>query len=124
MKEKPIKPYQETFLKLICTEMTYKEIGSKIGVSDQTCRDYTKTLCIKYRVKGRFGLMLYAIKTKIVKINEIKFQMEGRPPLYERFPVAFGGTLLLEKQSPILREEQKRLGKSFEENVQEGLGQN
>lgn len=119
-----MKQNHETFLKLICTEMTYKEIAQKMGIKEQTCADYVKLLSVKYRVKGRFGLMLYAIKTKLVKPNEIKFEMEGRPPLYERFPMAFGRTLLLEKQSPILREEQKRLGKSFEENVQEGLGQN
>lgn len=112
------------FLKLLCTEMTYKEIGVKMDLSDEQCRQWAKTLCSKLRVKGRFGLMLYAIKTKLVKPNEIKFEMEGRPPLYERFPVAFGRTLLLEKQSPVLGEEQERTREAFDKNVQEGIGQN
>ena len=119
-----MKPQHERFLKLICSEMTYKEIAQKMGISEEDCRNMAKNLSVKFRVKGRFGLMLYSIKTKLVKPNEIKFQMEGRPPLYERFPLVIGGVVLLEKQSPILREEQKVSGKSFEENVQNGLGQN
>jgi DNA-binding CsgD family transcriptional regulator len=119
-----MKPHHERFLKLICSEMTYKEIANEMGISEEDCRNMAKNLSVKFRVKGRFGLMLYSIKTKLVKPNEIKFQMEGRPPLYERFPLVIGGVMLLEKQPPILREEQERTREAFDKNVQEGLGQN
>lgn len=54
------------FLKLACTEMTYKEIAEKMYLSARTIDGYRDTLFEKLNVKSRVGLVLYAIKNSIV----------------------------------------------------------
>lgn len=56
------------FLKLCCTEMTYKEIADKMCVSPRTVDGYRDDLFEKLNVKSRVGLVLYAIKNGIVKM--------------------------------------------------------
>lgn len=56
------------FLKLCCTEMTYKEIADKMCVSPRTVDGYRDDLFEKLGVKSRVGLVLYAIKKGIVKM--------------------------------------------------------
>ena len=53
------------FLKLICTELTYKEIAEKMNLSPKTIDGYRDNLFVKLEVKNRIGLVLYAIKHKI-----------------------------------------------------------
>lgn len=101
--------------------MTYKEIAQKMGVTEKKCMNYTLFLCQKLKVKGRFGLMLYSIKTKLVKPNEIQFKNEGRLTLLEGLKVALGRTVLLEGQSELLREDQDESRKTYESNVQKRL---
>jgi DNA-binding NarL/FixJ family response regulator len=54
------------FLKLICTEMTYKEIADKMNVSPRTVDGYRDILFEKLDVKTRVGLVMYAVKQGIV----------------------------------------------------------
>ncbi|MBD0352072.1 MAG: response regulator transcription factor [Flavisolibacter sp.] len=56
------------FLKLCCTEMTYKEIADVMHVSPRTVDDYRDKLFEKLNVKNRVGLVLFAIKNGIVKM--------------------------------------------------------
>lgn len=56
------------FLKLACTEMTYKEIAEKMYLSVRTIDGYRDALFEKLNVKSRVGLVLYAIKNNIVNI--------------------------------------------------------
>lgn len=106
-------------MKLLCSEMGYKEIANKMGIHDSECMKYTQILCQKLKVRGRFGLMLYALKTKIVKPNEIKFKkLQGRLTLPEGFKVVIGGTMLLEGKSDVLREDEEKVREAYEANVQ------
>ena len=57
------------FLKLACSEMTYKEIAEKMCLSVHTIDGYRDALFEKLSVKSRIGLVLYAIKNKIVMIE-------------------------------------------------------
>lgn len=50
------------FLKLTCTELTYKEIADKLFVSVRTVEGYRDTLCEKLDLKTRVGLAMYAVK--------------------------------------------------------------
>ena len=59
---------EEAFLKLVCTEMTYKEIADQMCVSPRTIDGYRDDLFEKLDVKSRVGLVLFAIKNGIVKI--------------------------------------------------------
>lgn len=56
------------FLKLVCTEMTYKEIAEKMFLSARTIDGYRDALFEKLNVKSRVGLVLYAIKNSIVNV--------------------------------------------------------
>ncbi len=56
------------FLKLACTEMTYKEIADKMFLSPRTIDGYRDALFEKLNVKTRVGLVMYAIRNGIVSI--------------------------------------------------------
>ena len=56
------------FLKLTCTEMTYKEIADKMYLSPRTVDGYRDTLFQKLEIKTRTGLVIYAIKNGIVQV--------------------------------------------------------
>ncbi|HXB08709.1 MAG TPA: response regulator transcription factor [Puia sp.] len=57
------------FLKLSCTEFTYKEIADRMGVSPRTVDGYRDTLFEKLPVKTRVGLVLYAIRSGLVVVG-------------------------------------------------------
>lgn len=56
------------FLKLACTEMTYKEIAEKMYLSPRTIDGYRDALFEKLDIKSRVGLVLFAIKNGIVRL--------------------------------------------------------
>lgn len=57
------------FLKLACTEMTYKEIADKMYLSPRTIDGYRDALFEKLNIKTRVGLVMYAIKNGIVQLH-------------------------------------------------------
>lgn len=57
-----------TFFKMVCTELTYKEIAEKMFLSPRTIDGYRDDLFHKLNVKTRVGLVMYAIKHSIVNI--------------------------------------------------------
>ena len=69
---KPKKPHEELkdqeirFLKLACTEMTYKEIADEMCLSPKTIDGYRQALFDKLNIKSRVGLVLFAMHQKIV----------------------------------------------------------
>ena len=56
------------FLKLTCSEMTYKEIADKMYLSPRTVDGYRDALFQKLEIKTRTGLVIYAIKNGIVQV--------------------------------------------------------
>ncbi|AMR34266.1 DNA-binding response regulator [Mucilaginibacter sp. PAMC 26640] len=59
------------FLKLSCSEFTYKEIAEQMCVSPRTVDNYRESLFQKLNLKSRTGLVLYAIQQQFFKINSI-----------------------------------------------------
>ena len=59
---------EEELLKLICTEMTYKEIADKMFLSPKTIDGYRDDLFQKLGVKTRVRLAMYAVKHNYYKI--------------------------------------------------------
>jgi two-component system, NarL family, invasion response regulator UvrY len=55
------------FLKLICTELTYKEIADKMQVSHRTVDNYRDSLFEKTNVKTRIGLAMFAVRNGVVQ---------------------------------------------------------
>ncbi len=56
------------FLKLACTEMTYKEIADRMFLSPRTIDGYRDALFEKLSAKTRVGLVMYAIRNGIVPV--------------------------------------------------------
>jgi two-component system, NarL family, invasion response regulator UvrY len=57
------------FLKLACTEMTYKQIAEQMCLSPRTIDGYRDALFEKLNLKSRVGLVLFAIKNGIMKFS-------------------------------------------------------
>jgi two-component system invasion response regulator UvrY len=57
------------FLKLASSEMTYKEIAGEMNLSVRTIDGYRDALFDKLNIKSRVGLVLFAIRHGIVRIN-------------------------------------------------------
>ena len=60
-----LKDTETAFLKLVCQELTYKEIADKMNLSPKTIDGYREALFEKLNVRNRIGLVIYAIKHKI-----------------------------------------------------------
>jgi len=56
------------FLKLAATELTYKEIADEMCISARTVDGYRDALFEKLQIKSRVGLVLYAIKNKLISL--------------------------------------------------------
>ncbi|MCJ8211757.1 response regulator transcription factor [Mucilaginibacter sp. RS28] len=56
------------FLKLVGTELTYKEIADKMCISARTVDGYRDQLFEKLNIKSRVGLVLYAIKNNLIEL--------------------------------------------------------
>jgi len=57
------------FIKLACTEMTYKEIADQMHLSPRTVDGYRDALFQKLNLKTRTGIVIYAIKHGIVQLD-------------------------------------------------------
>ncbi len=55
------------FLKLCCSELTYKEMADQMFISPRTVDNYREALFLKLNLKSRTGLVLYAIQNEIFK---------------------------------------------------------
>lgn len=56
------------FLRYACTELTYKEIASKMYLSPRTIDGYRDTLFDKLHLRTRVGLVTFAIRNGIVTV--------------------------------------------------------
>jgi DNA-binding NarL/FixJ family response regulator len=56
------------FLKLAGTELTYKEIADQMCISVRTVDGYRDQLFEKLQIKSRVGLVLYALKNKLIDL--------------------------------------------------------
>ena len=61
-----LKERELEFLKLTVSERTYKEIAEVMCLSPKTIENYRESLFEKLDVKSRIGIVIYAIKEKIV----------------------------------------------------------
>ena len=55
------------FLRLCCSELTYKEMADIMFISPRTIDNYREALFQKLNIKSRTGLVLYAIQHEIFK---------------------------------------------------------
>jgi len=60
---------EKEFLQLATSDLTYKEIAAKMFLSPKTIDGYRESLFKKMKVKSRTGLVIQAIKLKLVNIG-------------------------------------------------------
>ena len=59
------------FIKLICHELTTKEIADKMKIGMRTVEEYSRNVKEKIEAKNLVGIALYAIKNNIVSTSDI-----------------------------------------------------
>ena len=59
---------EKQFLQLACSDLTYKSIAFKMGLSERTIDGYRESLFQKLNVGSRVGLALEAIRKELVKL--------------------------------------------------------
>jgi DNA-binding NarL/FixJ family response regulator len=62
---------EREFVELVCDEreMTYDQIADKMGVSRRTVDGYREEIFQKFNIKSKTGLVLFAIKNRIINIS-------------------------------------------------------
>lgn len=60
-----LKEREKEFIKLACSEMTYKEIADVMFLSPKTIDGYRDSVFVKLDVKSRVGLVLFALKHQL-----------------------------------------------------------
>lgn len=63
-----LKPNELRFIKLACTDKTYKQIADIMCLSPKTIDGYRQEIFNKYEIKNRVGLVLFAIQQNIVTL--------------------------------------------------------
>jgi len=68
---KPIelKERELIFLKHACSDMSYQQIADKMCLSYKTIDGYRESIFDKFNVSSRIGMVLYALKEKMVEIK-------------------------------------------------------
>lgn len=57
-----------TFLKLACSELTYKDIAVEMKLSPKTVENYRESVFRKLEVRTRVGLVIYCMKNNFFKL--------------------------------------------------------
>lgn len=77
LKKKLLTETEYRFLKLICTEMTYKAIAREMGLNPRTIDTLRDQLFIKMDVKSRVALAVVALRNGIVNLFDDKLLKYG-----------------------------------------------
>ena len=59
---------EKIFIKLACSDMTYKQIASEMNCSERTIDGYRETLFKKLKVQSRVGLAMEAIRKDLMQL--------------------------------------------------------
>ena len=60
-----------SIIRLICHQLTTKEISNRLNICSRTVEDYSRNIKEKINAKNLVGIALYAVKNGIVLMNEI-----------------------------------------------------
>lgn len=59
------------FLKYACSDLTYKQIADRMHLAERTIDGYRENLFQKLNVQSRVGMVLEALRRKLVDLNEV-----------------------------------------------------
>jgi len=60
-----------SFLKYACSDLTYKQIADRMHLAERTIDGYRENLFQKLNVQSRVGMVLEALRRKLVDLNEV-----------------------------------------------------
>ena len=60
-----------SFLKYACSDLTYKQIADRMHLAERTIDGYRENLFQKLNVQSRVGMVLEALRRKLVDLNEL-----------------------------------------------------
>lgn len=60
------------FLKLACSDLTYKQIASQMHLAERTIDGYRESLFEKLAVQSRVGMVLEALRRNLVELETLK----------------------------------------------------
>jgi DNA-binding NarL/FixJ family response regulator len=63
-------PQELRVIKLICKQLTAREIADKIGLSFRTVEGYRENILRKIGAKNSVGIALFAVKHGIIKLGQ------------------------------------------------------
>ena len=66
--EATLEQREQEFLKLACSELTYKEVAAEMNLSERTIDGYREALFEKFKVQSRIGLCLEALRKELVSL--------------------------------------------------------
>ncbi len=69
-REETLNERELVFLKLSCSELTYKEVAAQMHLSERTIDGYRESVFAKLKVQSRVGMVLEALRLKLVKPDE------------------------------------------------------
>jgi DNA-binding NarL/FixJ family response regulator len=61
-------PRELEFIQHAASDLAYKQIAEKMGISFTTVENYRASCFEKLNINSRVGLVIYAIKNNIIKI--------------------------------------------------------
>lgn len=64
-----LKEREKEFMLHACSELTYKQIADKMCVSPKTVEGYRDSLYEKLAINNRIGLVLFALKNKLISLK-------------------------------------------------------
>jgi DNA-binding NarL/FixJ family response regulator len=60
---------EKQFLRLACSDLTYKQVAKEMSLSERTIDGYRESLFEKFNVKSRVGMALEAIRRNLVALE-------------------------------------------------------
>ena len=69
---KQLNENERKFIRLACSELTYEHIAEKMFVSPKTVDGYRGAIFNRFNIKNRSGLILFALKNNLFKVEEIE----------------------------------------------------
>jgi DNA-binding NarL/FixJ family response regulator len=62
---------EKEFLRLACSDLTYKQIASQMHLAERTIDGYRESLFDKLNVQSRVGMALEAVRQKLVSLDNL-----------------------------------------------------
>ena len=69
IKENLLSEREIEFIKLCVSELTYKEIAEAMNLAPKSVHNYREHLFLRLKLRSRVGLVMFAIKNKLVDID-------------------------------------------------------